>query len=422
MAPDDDDWLYWLLVAGRGAGKTEAAARYFDRVMSDHPGWRLAIVAPKLGTARGVCVEGESGLLQVNPRIHFNRSWGELRWPNGAQAQIFGAFTPEDVEALRGPQFHCAWLEEMAAWRQDEGCFNMLRLGLRLGDRPRAVITTTPKPRALLKRLLADPRTRLSHATTDDNPYLHADVRAEFERQYGGTRLGRQELLGELLEDVEGAFWQYGWLDEARVKEAPHQQRIVVAVDPAATHGDEADETAIAVAGLGDDGEYYVFGCEGYRLSPHGWASRVLDAYDQWQADRIIVERNNGGEMCETTLRSVRASAPIETIVASRGKTVRAEPIAALYEQGRVHHVGTFGPLEDQMVTFPVSNEHDDRVDALVYALTAIVEGQPGTFADFEGYYERSAPIAAPPRVVEQRSAFEDRDADQRQEETRTRF
>lgn len=334
----------------------------------------MAIIAPKLATARGVCVEGETGLLSVNPAIQFNRSWGELRWPNGSYAQIFGAYTPEDVEALRGHQFGFCWCEEMASWRQLDGCWDMMRLGLRLGARPRVVVTTTPKPRPLLSRLLADPQTVAVRATTHDNPHLAPEVRAELERQYGGTRLGRQELGGELLEDVEGALWQYGWIDGARVSSAPGLSRVVVAVDPAVTHGEDSDATGIVVAGRGDDGELYVLSAQGYKLSPQGWATRALDAYDQYQADRIIAERNNGGEMVEATIRNVRAKAPVKTIVASRGKALRAEPIAALFEQGHVHMVGTFPKLDDELCSFPIANEHDDLVDALVYALTELAE------------------------------------------------
>jgi predicted phage terminase large subunit-like protein len=380
VPPDGGEWLYWALVAGRGTGKTKAGAHYVDRYLREHPRSRAGIIAPTLGDARATCVEGETGLLEANPSIHFNRSWGELMWPNGSRAQLFGAYGPDDVERLRGPQFHLVWCDEFAAWRQIAEAWDMMRLGLRLGERPHVIITTTPKPRKKLQDLLADPATVVARTadgrvpTTDDNPHLHPSVRAELYRQYGGTRLGRQELLAELLEDVEGAFWHLAWIDAARVKEPPQLHHVVVAIDPAATHGEDADETGIVVAGRGDDGHFYVIHGAGYRLSPHGWAKRALDLYDQFKADRIIAERNNGGEMVEETLRNVRGLAPVKTIVASRGKTVRAEPIAALYEQNRVHHVGAFPSLEDQMCQFPVSAELDDQVDALVYALTELSE------------------------------------------------
>lgn len=373
--PEDDDWLYWLLWGGRGSGKTAGAAHYVDAYMGAGEPKRLGIIAPKLGTARAVCVEGETGLLSINRSLAFNRSWGELRWPNGSFAQIFGAYTPEDVEALRGPQFHLVWAEELAAWRQLDGCWDMMRLGLRLGSRPHAVISTTPKPRKLLQRLLAEPSARVSRATTHENPHLDAAVRAELERQYGGTRLGRQELGGELLEDIEGALWQASWIDANRVAEHPPLTRIVVAIDPSATSEATSDYTGLCAAGLGEDGDYYVLRSAGVRLSPSGWASRAIDWYDEYQADRVVAEINNGGEMVGSTLHSLRRDLPVKVIHASRGKTVRAEPIATLDEQGCIHHVGHFATLEDQMFSFPVANEHDDEVDARVYALTELLEG-----------------------------------------------
>lgn len=373
--PPPGTWRTWLLEGGRGIGKTEGAAHYVDDYAKAHPYHRIGIIAPKFATARSVCVEGETGLLSVNPGVRFNRSLYELRWPNGAQGQIFGAYGPEDVEALRGPQFHLIWAEELAAWPQLDGCWNNMQFGLRLGDNPHAIATSTPKPRATYKRIRLDERTVITHATTRDNPNLHPSVRAELERQYGGTRLGRQELGGELLEDVEGALWQYAWIDQHRASHAPELTRIVVAIDPAATHGENADYTGIAAAGLGVDGDYYVLRADQYRLSPSGWATRAVDLYHELKADRIVAETNNGGDMVEHTIRQVWRDAPFKKITASRGKQVRAEPVALLYEQGRVHHVGIFAALEDQQCAFPVANEHDDLVDADVYAITELAEG-----------------------------------------------
>lgn len=380
------DWDYWALMGGRGIGKTDAAAHWIDQQARRSP-IRIAIGAPTLGDARKICIEGETGLLTVNPLIRFNRSTYELHWPNGSLGQMFGAYTPEDVERWRGPQFALAWLDELASWRYLEECWANLRFGLRLGSHPRLLATFTPRPRKFIRNLLVNPRTVVARTadgripTTDDNPHLTPSVRAALYEDYGGTRLGRQELGGELLEDVEGALWQAGWIESARVIEHPPLTRIIVAVDPAATSSDAADETGIGVAGLGEDGDYYVLDVRGYRLSPHGWASKVLDLYDQYQADKIVCEINQGGEMVEHTLRQVRKDAPIKVLHASRGKTLRAEPIATLYEQGKVHHVSNFPTCEDQMVTFPVANEHDDQVDALVYALTELAEGRRRSYA-----------------------------------------
>jgi predicted phage terminase large subunit-like protein len=381
IPPEDvESWYLWLLLAGRGAGKTDACAAYVNARAMAEPGLRIAIIAPTLGDAVESCVNGVSGLKAHNPAVRMVGGVGgaHVYWPNGSVAKLFGAHSPEDVERLRaGGNRHLAWLEELAAWRQLRPCWNHIRFGLRLGSHPQAVASTTPKPLALLKELINSPRTRISRATTDDNPKLDADVRASLYEDYGETRLGRQELGGEMIEDIEGALWTQQWIDDGRVERAPHLVRVVVAVDPAATHGEDSDETGIAVAGRGSDGEFYVLHGDGYKLSPLGWANRTWDLFDTHLADRVVGEINNGGEMVESTLRQVRPHGPISTIHASRGKTVRAEPVAALYEKGRVHHVGRFGRLEAQMIEFPISNEMDDRVDAIVYALTELLGNGP---------------------------------------------
>lgn len=368
--PPPGDWYVWLILSGRGWGKTRTGAEDLSHYGLTHPGSRLAVVAPTSADARDTCTEGESGLLRCIPKecLHtWNRSLGELILTNGARFKLFSADEPE---RLRGPQHHRAWCDEVGSWQYPEA-FDMLQFGLRLGIDPRVIVTTTPRPMKLVRDLLAAPTTIITRGSTFDNAKnLAPSALAQLKAKYEGTRLGRQELEGELLEDVEGALWQMNWIDSKRVKEAPHLTRIVVAVDPASTHGEDADETGIAVAGRGEDGEFYVLHGAGYRLSPNGWATRTLDLYDQFKADKIIAERNNGGDMVESTIRTVRLTAPLETIVASRGKQVRAEPIAGLYEQGRVHHVGSFPAMEDQMCRFPIAAENDDMVDALVYALT----------------------------------------------------
>jgi predicted phage terminase large subunit-like protein len=384
QVPPAGEWTFWGLVGGRGAGKTDGGAAWANEQATTSR-TRGIIIAPSLADARRSCVEGPSGLLAHNPSIRFDRTRLELHWPNGSMADLFGAFTPEDVERLRaGGNRHWAWFEEMAAWRQLEQAFDHARLGLRLGAHPRGVFTTTPKPRRLFVGdaerigLLKRSDVVLTHATTYDNPYLAQGLRDTLIEMYGGTRLGRQELDAEWLTDVPGALWRGEWIDTNRRRRddadfpLPGMARAVVAIDPAVTHGPDADETGIVCAGLGTDGEYYVLDASGYRLSPAGWADKAFDVYDARAADLIVAERNNGGEMVEATLRQIRPRAPIETITATRGKTLRAEPISRLYEKGLVHHVGPFAALEEQMTTFPVANEHDDLVDALVYALTEL--------------------------------------------------
>lgn len=378
--PPGDDWLYWLLLAGRGAGKTEAGARYLDAYLSTHPRHRAAIIAPTLGDARSICVEGDSGLLAVNPRLTFNRSWGELRWPNGSRAQLFGAYTPEDAERLRGPQHHVVWWDEFASARQLDAVWNNMRLGLRLGSRPHMVITTTPRPRPRLLTLLQDPRTVTVTARTDDNPHLHADVRAELYGLYAGTRLGRQELAAELLTDVPGALWTRDRIEQARTLSAPPLTRIVVAIDPAATSGENAADTGIVVAGVvghGADAHGYILDDRSVHASPHGWASAAVAAYHTYRADRIVAETNNGGEMVGQTIRTVDPRVAYTAVHASRGKATRAEPVAALYEQGRVHHVGAFPELEDQLCSWLPGEDSPDRLDALVWALTDLMLDAP---------------------------------------------
>lgn len=402
LPPTDKEWLYWLLMTGRGAGKTDAGSRWVDSLARTNPRCRIAIVAPTLGDARETCVYGETGLLAANPSIRYHISRGVLDWPNGSQARLFGAYTPEDVERLRGPQHHFAWLEEFASWPKLEGCWNNLRLGLRLGVQPRVLITTTPKLRKLLKRLIADSHTRLIRATTDDNPYLSPEVRAELERLYGGTRLGRQELKGELVEDVEGALWTWDMIEGCRLSDVPRRPaedgvdgvpnflRAVVAVDPAVTSGPESDETGIvgaatAVCNCKGELEKHAFILQDLscRLSPDGWARRAVNAYHDMPYDRVVAEVNQGGDLVERLLGTVDRHVSYKAVHATRGKRVRAEPVAALFEQGKVHLVGRFDFLEEQMTGWvPDSSDNSpDRVDAMVWAITELMledKGRPG--------------------------------------------
>jgi len=386
QVPPAGDWRLWLLLAGRGAGKTDAAAHYVDTYMTAHPGHRLAIIAPTLGDAVESCVNGPSGLRAHNPEIVMRTAGGGtyVRWPNGSEGKLFGAHTPEDVERLRaGGNRHLAWLEELAAWRYLEQAFEHMEFGLRLGTRPHAVASTTPKPRKRLIELTKDPTVVVTTATTDDNPHLAPAVRARLFERYGGTRIGRQELLGEILLDVPGALWTGANLDLHRVDKAPDLYRVATAIDPAVTANDSSDDTGIIVAGIGVDGHGYVLADRTCKMSPDGWARRAVQAHRDFQGDRIVAETNNGGDMVEHLIRTVDPSAPYTTVHASRGKRVRAEPVAALYEQGRIHHVGNFPELEAQQVSFLPEGgaEHDDRVDALVWAITwLMLQPEPETY------------------------------------------
>jgi predicted phage terminase large subunit-like protein len=363
------------LLAGRGFGKTRTGAEWVRAQIASGKYRRMALIAPTAADARDVMVEGESGLLHIGPperRPLYEPSKRRLTWANGAMATLYSADEPN---RLRGPQHDGAWCDEVATWPYPE-TWDMLQFGLRLGSDPRIVVTTTPKPVRLVRELLASPTTVVTRGSTYQNAEnLAPGFLSQIISKYEGTRIGRQELLAELLDDVPGALWQRKQLDDLRVDKAPEMQRVVVAIDPAATSGEDADETGIIVAGRGVDGQGYVLADVTCRLSPNGWARRAISAYHTHQANLIVAEVNNGGEMVALTLRTVDATVPYKAIHASRGKRLRAEPVAALYEQKRVHHVGTFPDLEDQQCNFTPDgyDGSPDRVDALVYALTELM-------------------------------------------------
>jgi predicted phage terminase large subunit-like protein len=375
------DWRVWLLLAGRGFGKTRAGAEWVREQVTEGRARRIALVAPTAADARDVMVEGASGILAVTPdraRPLYLPSKRRIVWPNGAIATTYSA---EEPDRLRGPQHDAAWCDELAAWRYPDA-WDMLMFGLRLGADPRCVVTTTPRAGRLLRRLIADPTVKVTRGTSFDN---RANLAPAFfdaiVTRYRGTRLGRQELLAELLDDVPGALWSRDSLERAGVPVAPALARIVVAIDPAASAGDESDETGIVVAALGADGHGYVLDDLSGRYAPPEWARRAITAYKSHGADRIVAEANNGGDMIEATLRVIDANVSFRAVHASRGKRVRAEPVAALYEQGRVHHVGRLTALEDQMCAFTGERgdgPSPDRVDALVWALTDLMIAQTG--------------------------------------------
>jgi predicted phage terminase large subunit-like protein len=392
--PPEGNWSVWLILAGRGFGKTRTGAEWVRSIVCGKTPLaagaykRIALIAETAADAREVLVEGDSGILSVHPpdfRPTYEPSKRRLTWPNGAIATLFNGTEPDQ---LRGPQFDAAWVDEIAKYRYAQETWDMLQFGLRLGNDPRQVVTTTPRPIKTLKDILAERGTVVTKGSTYDNKAnLAPKFLAKIEQKYAGTRLGRQELDAEILDDAPGALWTRSKLDEKRVAKTaklPEMKRVVVAIDPASEGGGEGEigggaETGIIVAGLGVDGRGYVLDDFSTAADPNGWARRAIDAFDEYEADLIIAEKNQGGAMVEAVIRSVRRTVPFQAVHASRGKVTRAEPIAALYEQGRVSHVGTFSALEDQMVVFtPFGIEGGttgDRVDALVWGLSQLFPG-----------------------------------------------
>ena len=331
-------------------------------------------------------IEGPSGVLAAHGR-HQRPVWvssrRRLEWDNGAVAYAFSA---EDPESLRGPQFDCAWADELAKWRYAEAAFDMLQFGLRLGDNPRQLITTTPRPMALLKRLMADPSTAVTRAPTKNNAYfLSPAFLKNVMARYAGTRLGRQELDGEIIEDRADALWSRAMLEACRVREAPALNRIVVGVDPPASSGKRADACGIVAAGISGEGAVFVIADDTVSgATPGVWAAKAIALYKRVEADALVVEVNQGGEMVKAVIQEVDAGVPVSPVRATRGKWLRAQPVATLYEQGRVHHAGAFPALEDEMCDFGVSGlssgRSPDRLDALVWAISSLAfvpRGEP---------------------------------------------
>ena len=323
--PPSGAWRVWLLLAGRGFGKTRTGAEWVRSRVAAGSARRIALVAPTAADVRDVMIQGETGLLAISPpdlQPKYEPSKRRLTWPNGALATCFSA---EEPNRLRGPQHDAAWCDELAAWRHPE-TWDMLMFGLRLGADPRCVVTTTPKPVRLLRQLLGDAGAVVTRGSTYDNrDNLAPAFLAEIVRRYEGTRLGRQELQAELLDDTPGALWTRDAIDRARVALAPALRRVVVAVDPATSVGEEADETGIIVAAVGQDGHGYVLDDLSGRFPPHGWARRAVAAYHARQADRVVAEVNNGGDLVEATIRMIDASVSYRAVRASRGKAVRAD-------------------------------------------------------------------------------------------------
>lgn len=372
QTPPPEPWKWWLFMAGRGSGKTDTGAHYVDRYARMNPGCRIAIIAPTLEDGRELCVEGDSGLLNANPEIRFVAP-RRILWPNGSRARLYSAKTYEESQRLRGPQHHLVWGDEVASWVHLDATWKQMEFGLRLGSRPHAVFTTTPKPRARLIKLMDDPRCVRTTATTDDNPHLDQHVRDDLYREYGGTRDGRQELLAEMLTDVPGALWTPDGLEAARGRcpsPLPDLIRVVVGVDPQAKKG--AAQTGIVVAGKDTKTTGGIIADRSKDGSPNEWATAAVEAYYEFSADCIVAEANNGGEMVEETIRTVDRRVPVKLVHASRGKRTRAEPVSAVFEQGRAWISGMWPELEDQMTTWVPGDESPDQMDAMVWAMTEL--------------------------------------------------
>lgn len=382
-------WRVWLILGGRGAGKTRAGAEWVRAKalgiapVGDKPARRIALVGETLADVRRVMIDGVSGLLAIHgehERPELEISKGQLVWPNGAIAQMFSA---EDPDSLRGPQFDAAWCDELAKWRRPEETWDMLQFGMRLGEVPQIAVTTTPRPLPLLKAIMADPGTVIARAATTANAaHLAPAFIAEMQRRYAGTALGRQELLGEIVDENAGSLWRRDWIESHRVQACPELQSIVVAVDPPVTATARSDACGIIVAGLGADGRAYIAADRSLQgREPHVWARAAVRAYQEFMADRVVAEVNQGGDLVIAILRQIDEAVAVRTVRATRGKWLRAEPVAALYTEGRVAHVGVHATLEEQMLAFDADGlargRSPDRVDALVWALTDLMIDRP---------------------------------------------
>ncbi|MCL7464789.1 terminase family protein [Phaeovulum sp. NW3] len=389
--PPEGAWKSWVIMGGRGAGKTRAGAEWVRAQVEGagptDPGQarRVALVGETFDQVRDVMVFGDSGILACSPpdrRPEWEAGRRRLIWPNGATAQAFSAHEPE---ALRGPQFDAAWVDELAKWKKAEETWDMLQFALRLGDHPQQVITTTPRNVGVLKAILKNPSTVVAHAPTEANrAYLAASFLEEVQARYAGTRLGRQELEGVLLEDVEGALWTTAALEAARVDRAPDLDRVVVALDPAVSGHAGSDECGIVVVGAvtrgpAQDWRAFVLEDASVRGRPTDWARAAIAVMEKYGAERLVAEVNQGGDLVESVIRQIDPLVPFRALRAGRGKGLRAEPVAALYEQGRVKHLRSarLGALEDQMCRMTVQGYagrgSPDRVDALVWALHELI-------------------------------------------------
>ncbi len=372
------DWKIWLILAGRGFGKTRAGAEAVRSWATSGFYRRLALVGQTQRDVEQVMIEGESGLLHIHPeseRPVYNRSRGSLVWPSGAIATIYSG---ERFEKLRGPQFDGAWVDELAKYRMPEKLWEQLMFSLRLGNDPRLVVTTTPRPLNLIKRMVKGDEGKVvvtRGSTFDNKDNLSNSFLTHMKHQYATSPLGRQELDGVILEEEEGALWRWDQIEACQVKKTPDLDRLIIAVDPAVTSHQNSDETGIIVAGESGNKAYILEDLSG-RYAPNEWCQLILEAYHNHKADKIIAEVNQGGDLVEQMLRSMDSKVSFKAVRATRGKKIRAEPVAHLYEQGLIHHVGDLSLLEEQLCSYSMHNrgqKSPDRMDALVWALTELM-------------------------------------------------
>jgi len=382
QAPEHEAWRVWVLLAGRGFGKTRAGAEWVSDFAREHPGAAVALVGATVEEARSVMIEGRSGLLAVarhseRERMRWEPSRRRLVFASGAEAFLYSAANPE---SLRGPEHHIAWCDELAKWRRGQAAWDNLRLGLRLGERPQALVTTTPRPVAALKHVLALDGTVLTGGATRDNPHVPDDFLDAVEAAHKGTRFGRQELEGVLLDDVEGTLWPRALIESSRGTVASNCPRVVVGVDPPAS---VAGTCGIVVCGMGADGTCHVLAdCSAGGLTPEGWARRVAQGADAWGAHRVVAEQNNGGAMVAAVLRGADAGLPVTLVHAADGKAARAEPVAVLFEAGKARFAGAFPELEDELAGFTPAGwrgagASPDRADAMIWAITELAVKPP---------------------------------------------
>jgi len=378
------DWQTWLILAGRGYGKTRTGAETI-REWKESNGI-IHLVGATAADVRDIMVEGESGLLNISPKWDkpiYHASKRKVTWSNGAYALLFSADEPD---RLRGPQCEKAWADELASWRYPDA-WDQLQFGLRLGTNPQCIVTTTPRPTKIIRELAKDETTVITKGSSYENRgNLAPAFFDKIIKKYEGTRLGRQELDAEILEDVEGALWSSRLIDPYRLTTAPQLIKIVIAIDPAVTSNKKSNETGIIAVGYNNikgTRHYYVLDDYSGTYTPNQWATKSIQMFDFLEANEMIAETNNGGDLVETVIKSIDASIPYRKVHASRGKVTRAEPVVGLYEQGRVHHVGSLAKLEDQMTTWDAGagDPSPDRIDALVWGVTALNDNYKGWFA-----------------------------------------
>jgi phage terminase large subunit-like protein len=435
LPPPGDDWFVWLLLAGRGFGKTRTLSEFVVERVNAGAAKRVALVAATAADARDVLVEGQSGILACAPDWHrpiYEPSKRRLTWPDGAIATTYSADEPE---RLRGPQHDLAAVDELGSWRRPEAWDNLM-FGLRLGERPRCAVATTPRLTRLIRDLVAREGgdVVVTRGTSYENrANLAPEFISQIVKRYEGTRLGRQELMGELLTDVPGALWTHDQIEALRRTREPVLQRLVIAIDPSGSGDEEADETGIVAAGVDADGNGWVLVDQSDRYHPTEWAKRAVALYHDMKADRIVAETNFGGGMVEATIRAVDPNVSFRAVSASRGKVARAEPIAAIYEQGRVFHRGAFDALEDQMAAFTSNFDRakagfsPGRVDALVWALSDLMVQPMPSYGIFEYYRQKAMALssdnttkAEPPKVVYAKGSVQWQQA-QEEEQARAR-